>query len=379
MVFPILMVYSDWRLARLAGNLGLVPEPHGYFDGYFDRMDTVVRGFVCCTFAGGHMINLSFDLLEEFIVLARRLNFSSAARELCMTQSCLSKHIMEIEKQTGIKLITRGYHIALTPAGKAFLRDMTAVIYDFKQSVAKCKEIQAQKICKLRLHEYEVWTTPAQILYTLSQCFKKECPSVVIDYVIAGHRSPIEALQDNRLDCAIVLHGATTEGVVDNYADQGFRAIRLATEQVVLWVDKNHSLLHRETLGVKDLSSIPIITSSGRRHDPMQSAITEMCQNAGFQPSFDNNNVNSITDFFMIETDSRCVFILTPQTINDIRVTERKDMTYRMLEGAESALSSYIVAHKSTENSLIMDFMDYIEQMIGKHDVEALLSLEGAC
>jgi DNA-binding transcriptional LysR family regulator len=322
------------------------------------------------------MINLSIDLLEEFLVLARRLNFSSAAKELCMTQSSLSKHMMELERRTGLNLITRGYHIALTPAGKAFLRDTTTILFDFEQSIARCKEIQSQKVRELRLHESEVWTTPAQVLYALSQSYKKEYPSTIIDYIIPGHRSPIEALKENRLDYAIVLRSAKTKNIIEEYAEQGIRATHIVSEQATIWANKNHPLIKKDKLSIKDLTTTQIVTSSGRRFDPMQPVITEMCQNADFTPNFDNYNVNSITEFFMIETGLRCVFIITPQTLNDNRVSERKDMSHRILEGEDGAISAYLITLDNAANPALSDFMDYAETMLKEHDIETLISSE---
>jgi DNA-binding transcriptional LysR family regulator len=322
------------------------------------------------------MINLSIDLLEEFVTLARRLNFSSAAKELCMTQSSLSKHMMELERRTGLNLITRGYHIALTPAGKIFLRDITTILYNFEQSIIRCKEVQDQEIRGLRLQENEVWTTPAQVLYAISQRYKSEHPSTAIDYIVPGHRSPVEALKEGRLDCAIVLRSALADNIIEDYAGQGITACHLVSEQAILWANKNHPLMRKDELSIEDLRTTQIITSSGRRFDLMQPVVTEMCRNAGFTPNFENYNVNSITEFFMIEAGSRCVFLITPQTLKDNRVAERKGMAHRILEGEKSTIASYLIALSETSNPAVSDFMRYTEALIAEQDIETLLESE---
>jgi DNA-binding transcriptional LysR family regulator len=310
------------------------------------------------------VIDLSISLLEEYLVLARRLNFGSAAKELCMTQSALSKHMAILEKETGLNLITRGYRITLTPTGKAFLRSATTLVYDFKQAVAKCKEIQNQETKTLRLHEDEAWAIPTKMLYDILQLYKKHSPSVVVNYVLLGHRSPIEALRDGRIDCAIALHSAISDTVESRYVDLGIRACYLTTESIVLWANHRHPLIKKDKLTIHDLASTQIITSSGRHYDPMRAAITEICNIVGLNPNFDNYSINSTTEFFMIEPGAEGVFILTSQTLKDSRVAARSDMAYRALEGRESKVSAYLIALEDTNNPIVTDFIEYAKPII---------------
>lgn len=67
--------------------------------------------------------------LYEFLVLARLLNFSKAADALYISQSVLTRHIQELEKELGCPVLTRTTHgVALTEAGKVLLKDAPALI-----------------------------------------------------------------------------------------------------------------------------------------------------------------------------------------------------------------------------------------------------------
>lgn len=69
------------------------------------------------------------ERLYEFTVLARTLNYSRAAKALFISQSVLSKHIMELEKETGHKLIERNSHnVALTEAGRILSNQAVEII-----------------------------------------------------------------------------------------------------------------------------------------------------------------------------------------------------------------------------------------------------------
>lgn len=62
---------------------------------------------------------MTTERLFEFLILSQTLNFSKAAKKLFMTQSTLSRHIMEMEKELGITVLDRSTHaVALTHAGR---------------------------------------------------------------------------------------------------------------------------------------------------------------------------------------------------------------------------------------------------------------------
>ena len=61
---------------------------------------------------------MKLDYLREFVTLSEELNFSSAAAQLFISQSALSRHISILEAEIGGKLLERSTHnVKLTPLG----------------------------------------------------------------------------------------------------------------------------------------------------------------------------------------------------------------------------------------------------------------------
>ena len=58
--------------------------------------------------------------LEEFIELGKQLNFSSAAREMYVSQPTLSQHISMMEEEIGFQLVVLEGGVELTPEGAEF-------------------------------------------------------------------------------------------------------------------------------------------------------------------------------------------------------------------------------------------------------------------
>src|SRR5512143_1377569 len=71
----------------------------------------------------------SLDFLRGFEAAGRLLSFTRAAGELFLTQSALSRQVAALEEALGVPLFERRHRaLALTPAGAAFHRDVTAVL-----------------------------------------------------------------------------------------------------------------------------------------------------------------------------------------------------------------------------------------------------------
>jgi DNA-binding transcriptional LysR family regulator len=71
----------------------------------------------------------SLDFLRGFEAAGRLLSFTRAAQEIFVTQSALSRQVQALETALGVPLFVRGHRsLALTPAGLAFHRDVSAAL-----------------------------------------------------------------------------------------------------------------------------------------------------------------------------------------------------------------------------------------------------------
>ena len=67
--------------------------------------------------------------LRAFAAFARRRSFSAAAKELRISQPAVSKHIAEVERETGVKLVVRRPRGGeLTPAGEFLANHVSALM-----------------------------------------------------------------------------------------------------------------------------------------------------------------------------------------------------------------------------------------------------------
>lgn len=80
------------------------------------------------------------NALIFFEAAARHRNFTSAAAELCITQSAVSKQIRLLEESLGFELFRRDTRqLQLTDAGKEFHSDVTAILQQLAGSVDRIR------------------------------------------------------------------------------------------------------------------------------------------------------------------------------------------------------------------------------------------------
>ena len=73
---------------------------------------------------------MRIEYLQEFVHFSKSLNITQAAQELFTTQSTLSKHLRQIERELGAQLVvTEPKKMRLTPAGSLFASKARASTY----------------------------------------------------------------------------------------------------------------------------------------------------------------------------------------------------------------------------------------------------------
>lgn len=79
------------------------------------------------------MITCDFRL-KVFYTAAKELNFTKAARELCISQPAVSKNIQELELQIGQGLFVRnGNRLLLTAAGEVLLNSAEQILSAYEK------------------------------------------------------------------------------------------------------------------------------------------------------------------------------------------------------------------------------------------------------
>jgi DNA-binding transcriptional LysR family regulator len=191
-----------------------------------------------------------FDFrLKVFHTVAKRLNFTKAAEELCITQPAVSKHIQEIETYYKVRLFERnGSKIHLTKAGEVLLSYSTQIfgLYSNLQY-----ELNALTETHSGLLRVGASTTIAQyLLPPVLADFHKRYKDICITLTISNTEQIEQALKNHEIDFGIV------EGQSKNTF---FKYSEFVKDEIVLVVASGNKLIKQQTISLEALKSIPLL------------------------------------------------------------------------------------------------------------------------
>jgi len=187
--------------------------------------------------------------LKVFHTVAKRLNFTKAADELCITQPAVSKHIQEIENYFKIKLFDRnGTKIKLTKAGEILLQYTAQLFSTYANLEIELNSLNQTHNGKLRIGAS---TTIAQyVLPPLLADFHKKFTDIRVSLTINNTEQIEQALQNQDIDFGII------EGQSRNTL---FKYTEFISDEIVLTARINHPLAKKETITLDELLNIPLI------------------------------------------------------------------------------------------------------------------------
>ena len=147
-------------------------------------------------------MNFTFRQLSIFESVARNLNYTTAARELHLSQPAVSQQIKQLEEQTEIALLERiGKKIYLTEAGKALYEYAITTLSqkkDIEETIEQLKDLQTG-----HLH-IAVVSTANHFVIRLLAAFAQHYPKIQISLDVTNRSDLLQLLANNECDWAIM-------------------------------------------------------------------------------------------------------------------------------------------------------------------------------
>ncbi len=196
---------------------------------------------------------MELRVLNYFLVVAQEENITKAARLLHLTQPTLSRQIMQLEEELGVKLFQRSNHnIELTDEGhllKRRARELISLSEKVKRELSSSDSQLAGEIA-IGCGELKCVEFIAQIIAT----FQKEHPMVKF----ALYSGDADSIKE-RIECGMIDIGLLTKPVnVDKY-DYSDVPIK---DKAGAIVHINSPLANKKFLTTKDLLNESIIISN---------------------------------------------------------------------------------------------------------------------
>ena len=199
---------------------------------------------------------MELRVLKYFLVAAREENITKAAALLHVTQPTLSRQLMQLEEELGVKLFRRGkYRVSLTEDGMLLRRRAQEIV-----ELAEKTEQEFQRQEGELAGAISIGTGESNSMTALSRRmagFRREHPLVRFHIYSATADEIQERLEKGLLDL----------GILTEPADIGrYEFIRLPKrDQWGVWVDRERPLAARERVPPQDLLGVPLLLPQRER------------------------------------------------------------------------------------------------------------------
>lgn len=232
------------------------------------------------------------DYSREFIVLAERLNYASAAEHLHMSTSALSRHIADLEQELGFPLFNRA-PLSLTPAGQYYLESIDDLIGNLDRIISRGKEIAAQDGRPFTIYMLPCRTTFSDIVYKAAAELRRRNPELATAICVDDRfLTTEEALLQHKADIGVVYDGS----IIGNEA---IATVQYAQAPLSAWVCRANPLAQLESLSLEDLAPYAHPRSTNRQSQTATDSIAKLFQNHGIDVQMHFRNITTRADFFL--------------------------------------------------------------------------------
>ena len=233
--------------------------------------------------------------LQYAIMLSETLNFSQLAEHLRISQPALSKQILALEQELGVKLFDRSTTpMTLTPAGEYFIRESKALLFREDQLIRSMEDFKNGLRGRL-----DIGISPFRSLYLIPRIIKKvrdRYPGIQITLHETGSDQIRKEAAEGKYDFAIV-NLPVDESVLD--------VIPIEPDQLVLCVPTSmlpeisrtadHTL---SSVDIRDCGNLPFIAVGHSQE--MRRLFDRICASADFTPNIAMEVVGVTTAWAMV-------------------------------------------------------------------------------
>lgn len=186
--------------------------------------------------------------IQTFLEVANCLSFSTAARNLYISQQAVTKQIASLEQELGLRLFYRTTRqVELTPAGSLLRDSFTQINRQIRNDIRKARELSSSGKSLLRVG-FLSSLSRRDIILPITDFLMQHCPELALDIRLLDFVALRNQLLDQRLDFCI-----TTSN--DWRFWPGIHTTVLQQKQFQVVYSARHPLANKETISLQDLAA----------------------------------------------------------------------------------------------------------------------------
>ncbi|MCI8367278.1 MAG: LysR family transcriptional regulator [Eggerthellaceae bacterium] len=258
---------------------------------------------------------MNIEVAREYVTLVRCLSFTEASKQLNITQSALSKHLIALEKEFGCQLLDRSYrHVTLTEAGRILFDGASQIIQKYEEIQ---QDINALAHCETLRFVGDFYDSDDSALALLSATLAKQngIANIILEAAIGNL---FEKVASGEADLTIEYSDPAE-------VEQAGLACKPFVERPLIAVfDANHPLANRDAITLEDLKDQTLLRLAMRDADTAWDQIERLLKKRGIIPNVRPIAVsNQFTVFTTPLEDDVLIWKSTERNLGLLLNTER--------------------------------------------------------
>lgn len=182
--------------------------------------------------------------LRYFVKVSELLNFSEAAKQLCITQSTLSQQIKQLENELNAQLFQRDSHkVILTEAGQELLIPARKTLNNAESCIDRLHDLQQIHIGTLNVG---VTYTFSPILTETVLTFMKSYPGIRLNIFYKSMEELMDMLERHEVDFVLSFKPTRHYDNIESHI--------LFDNHLVVVTNEHHPLAHEQRVTLSQLS-----------------------------------------------------------------------------------------------------------------------------
>jgi DNA-binding transcriptional LysR family regulator len=226
------------------------------------------------------MINITFQQVDAFLMVAERLNIVHAAGSIFSSPSALSKTITRLENTLGVKLFERGNRgVTLTQEGQYLYNKLKKPFDVVVNSLGEVQEMQRLPKQRLRIGCPDTYNyNPVyNVVKTAIDQFTEQYPNIEVTEIIYE----FEPLQTEAVFLEVDLIVAPS--FITRYLKDA-STMKLARLDSYISIAASHPLAQSDELDFTKLADDTFYEVSVGNFDAIEKSVYRICGNLGFTP-----------------------------------------------------------------------------------------------
>ena len=319
------------------------------------------------------MVYMKLEYIKAVLALSKSKSFGEAAENVFSTQSSLSKQIISVEKELGIKLIhraTKKDSIRLTHEGEIFVKHAAGIVEEYNALLDELKQEKDAGRQEIHLG----FSVKSHISPDFLVKFQYEYPQCVIKVWNVGYSEAVAAMQNKSLDAAIfpyMMLESDPMQIIPFYHDPAFSVIELSNLcEVVVEMSEDNPLSKLKEVSIDQLKDETFIMNSKQTgstsdfYTDTSDPLVRACISRGFYPRASDK-------IMVIGNDMKTAHMLIVNNYGiALRIVPVTDGTIPglvriPLEKNTIIIKTFLVFRRESNSKVLSTFSDYMIQRFG--------------